>query len=369
MSDIPAQEEFNRFPPSALFLETTAQILRFQGTPEIQGDIKRVIDATKKNAGRIGTSAHVKREFDYVINEFFREVQERIGLLPDQAKDQPCNRLWREVEGLMPIFFIGGYSLLQNLSAIIYTLYGGRLVRPIFLQNVVDGLKEIAVRSFVGEILDDKSTCEVWKLPGGSCSLCGTEPSERCRLKDTCVINRTNFLASTTTLAQAGCAESKWLKNNLETLRKLEGKALHEFLGKHPGHLGDSIIFWEVPDGWSILSRDIAFQTLRDEHRKEIEFLMVRIPRKESGNSCKIRPQGSDDEVDGVLDNYNSRGARVHAPEIRLRARQRIALEAQELGSRGGEVTKFRERSLAEEAREKARPTFGLKFRKPKPKP
>jgi hypothetical protein len=170
-------------------------------------------------------------------------------------------------------------------------------------------------------------------------------------------------------LASGRYAESGWLKNNLEHLRTLEGKALLEFIGKHPGHVGDLIIFWEVPDGWTILSRDRAFQILTDKHRNEIDFFMVRMPRYTSSKACKLRHESEAAEIEGVLDNYNSQGARIHAPGITARARQRMIIQSEKLGTRVGEVTKFHKPSSVEEVeRNKLRPTFGLKFKTSKAK-
>jgi hypothetical protein len=341
-----------------------------QGPPLIQKGIRLLIDATRQNSGKIATSAHVKREFHYVVHGFFDEVQGRIAHLTDPVKERPCEELWREVKGvLMPKVFPGGRSLLENLGDYITDLYKGRLVRPMFLDSVVRTYREQIIRGFIADKVFDTSTCKVWEAPGGSCSSCKTDPSHECRLKDTCVTNRANFLASATTLASGRYAESDWLKNNLAHLRTLEGKALLEFIGKHPGHVGDLIIFWEVPDGWTILSRDRAFQILTDKHRNEIDFSMVRIPRDISSEACKLRHEGEAAEVEGVLDNYNSQGARVHAPGITARARQRMIIQSEKLGTRVGEVTKFRQPSSVKEAqRNKLRPTFGLKFKTSKAK-
>jgi hypothetical protein len=374
MTDNTPQRESTKNIPTALFLETSAQILRLQGPAKIQEGIRTLTDA----AHLIGTSAHVKREFHYVVNGFFDAVQGKIALLTDPETDRPIQDLWREVRDVqMPIIFPGGNSLLNNLGDYITDLYQGRLVRPMFLDSVVGTYRDQVIRGFNRNmVLDkpsvfDKSTCNVWEVPRGACTLCEIAPSAECGLKDTCVTNRADFLAAAATIADARppLKESPWFKENLERLHALEGKPLQEFLSKHPGQVGDLIIFWEVPDGWTVLSRDRAFRILRDEHREEIEFFMVRIPRKDSGNPCALRPEGDAAEFEGTLDNYNSQGARVHAPGMTVSARQRITIQAKELSPRVGEVTKFREPSSAEEAqRNQVRPTFGLRFKTSKAK-
>jgi hypothetical protein len=371
MTDTALPSESNKFPPAALFLETSAQILRLRGRhSKIRNGINDLINATRLNSGQIGTSAQVIREFHYVINGFFDAVRKRIALLDDRETDRPFEELWTEVrDDLMPMVFPGGRSLLEDLGDSLTNLYQGRLMRSAFLDSVVATLRVDMLRGFRAILRQtrvfDMSTCDVWEPPHGSCSKCKEEPSHECRLKETAVINRGNFVASLETLAAARRAESEWIKANLETLRQLEGKALHEFVGKHAGHVGDPIIFWEVPDGWTILSRDRTFEILRDAHRTEIKFFMVRIPRKQSGEACTLELEGIADAVEGTLDNYNSKGARIHAPSLTVRENQRIIIEAgNALSRREGAVTKFYEpSSREEEEKNEARPTFGLKFK------
>lgn len=371
MTDNDSHSEPRKYTPKALFIETSAQILRLQGPGIIQQEIRQLIDDTRKNSGQIGTSAHVKREFDYVVNGFFDEVQARIALLTDPETDRPIEQLWREVRDIqMPQFFVGGRSLLTDMGDYITDLYKGRWVRPMFLSSVVATYRARVMRGFKAFKVDqffDKSSCEVWDPPKGTCSSCDSEPSSECRLKDTCAPDRSNFLAWLNTLAVSDCDERDWLSKNLKTLSSLEGKALHGFIAEHPGHVGDAIIFSEVPDGWTILSRDKAFQILKNKYRDGIEFFMVRIPRQASGKACKLRPEGAADDVEGILDNYNSRGARVHAPDMKVRPRQRIDIQSEELSPRTGEVTKFQPKSAEEAQRNEIRPTFGLKFKATKP--
>ena len=165
------------------------------------------------------------------------------------------------------------------------------------------------------------------------------------------------FLATATTLAQAKREESRHILKILERLQAAEGKPLLELLGKHRAQVGDLIIFWEVPDGWTILSRDRTFEILKNKYRAGIDFYMVRLPRYASGHRCMIRRDGIAEDVGGVLMNYNARGARVQAPII-VSERQRITIEAQEIASRVGEVSKFKN-----EAERTSQPSFGLKFK------
>ena len=367
MTENPSPPESKRYPPARLFLETSAHILRLQGPEKIQKGIRDLINTVRATSGQLGMSAHVEREFYYVVDGFFDEVQSRIALLTDPETDRPIEELWREVRDIqMPMFFLGGDSLLDNLGDYLVDRYHKRLMRPRFLDSIVSTFRHQVTTGFkffkVDEVFD-KSTCEVWDAPRGSCSSCDEQPTANCTLSETCVDARSKFIDSLTIVAGAGCKESKWLKANLQTLQSLEGKALQEFIGTNPDKVGDTIIFWEVPDGWTILSRDKAFQVLTDKQRNAVGFYMVRIPRNESGKNCTLRFEGETDQVNGILDNYNSKGARVHAAGMTVRENQQIDIECSELSLRTGKVTKFQKPLSEDEAqRNELRPTFGLKF-------
>jgi hypothetical protein len=345
-----------KHPPAKLFLETSAQFLRLQGQqPELKRQIVELIEDAQKSGSVIGTSAHVKREFDYVYAGFFKEVEGRIASLPDPTRQRQFDELWSEVLGLMPPFYPGGHRLLEGLTITFMGKYAGRRVPPTFIQNIVTLIKaDLKGGFFNGTIFFDNSSCEVWETRG-SCSKCDPDPDHECRLRNTSVANRANFLASATTMAGARRTESKWFKKNLERLQGAEGKALHALLGKNPNAVGDLVIFWEVPDGWTILSRDRTFQILAATHRKEVGFYLVRLPRRNSNQPCKVRAASAGGEVDGTLINYNAKGARFRAENFRATEGQGVLLTAKQLGiERYGEISKM-DPLLPD--------TFGVKFK------
>jgi len=328
----------------------------------MRSGIDELIDTTRA-FGQIGTSRHVKQEFFYVYGGFFATVEGAIRGL-DAMKEAPFSDLWEDVQESMPQGYPGGYKIFEHLSNEMLLAYGKRSATRTFVRNVVGAYKEDIFSGFIDENVSDHSSCDVWEAPPGSCSLCDIEPSDDCRLQDTCVINRANFLASATTLAGAGRKESKWLKKNLDTLHNLEGKPVHEFLGKHPGHAGDLIIFWEVPDDWVILSRDVTFKILKKAHREEIDFFMVRLPRQVGDKACTVRI--ADDEtaqaLPGTLKNFSSTGARIHAPGFAVRVGQRIEITADNLETRVGEVIEA-EQSTDATLQDDDLLNFGVKFK------
>jgi hypothetical protein len=235
-----------------------------------------------------------------------------------------------------------------------YELFDNKLVTPTMLKNVLEGFRQMVQIDFIGKHnLSDKSSCGVWS-GHGSCH-CGPEPGEACRLKDICVTMRAELLAAAHTLAGARREESAWLLKNIERLLMAEGKPLLELMGRHPGHVGDLIIFWEVPDGWKVLTRDRTFRILKEAHREEIEVHILRLPRMEGSGKCQVRFQNAEEEFEGVLVNYTAKGARVRLPSVVVRRRDLVTITAPELGSsRVGEVIHL----------VKADQSFGVKFKR-----
>lgn len=317
----------------ALFMETSAQMLRLAGSPEIQRGINELVDGSSK----VGTSWFVRHEFEQTYIKFYSFVAEAAGMLPNPDRSRPFEDLWEEVHYLMPMFFPGGSTLFPHLTTTMYKKFAGQLITPTILRNVFGGLKEDLERSFLQPILFNKSKCEVWRTRG-SCH-CHPEPGDECRLKEICIATNLDFLASATTLASARREESLWIKNNLMRLQAARGKSLLELVGSHPGHMGDLIIFWEVPDRWTVLTRDYTFKILQKAHREKIRVYMVRLPRLSSGGRCRVRFPTAEKDVEGVLINYNAKGARIRAPLTSVKKAQTVTVTAPEFGSaRVGDV-------------------------------
>lgn len=303
----PSTRAKRRKAPAALFLETTAQILRIAGTPEIQRGINELVD----DSGKVGTSWFVRHEYEEVLVKFYRAVAEAARMLPHPGQDRPFEEMWREVAGNLPRFYPGGPNLFPHLNEKMNEMFRGMRVTPMELRNYLEGRGEEARQGFIEGELHDKSSCGVW-VNGGSCR-CDPEPGDACRLKETCVARRADFLASAGTVAAATkCAESKWLKANLLRLYAAQGKALLELLGKHPNPVGDLVIFWEVPDGWTLLTRDRCFGILRDAHRRRLKIYIVRLPRLEGGGECVIRPETNQEmAAEATVLNYTAKDVRV----------------------------------------------------------
>jgi hypothetical protein len=321
---------------ASLFLETSAQVLRITGSEELRLGIDEVID----RAGRVATSWSVRREFEQTLLKTYDTVAEKFAELsyPDQRRE--FDEMWHTVSEKVSSPYEQGRSFLPYLNSALGRKYGRRRISPRIVQTYVEGLKEFAEQNFLQPILFDKSSCNVWFKPRGECP-CHPEPGPTCRLKKICVGMRDDFIASAETLAEAGREESPWLKANLAQLRTARGKSLLSILGKHPGHVGDLVIFWEVLDRWLIFTRDHTFQILKGVHRdKKVRVFKVRRLRKEGGEWCKVQRPATGEAVEGVLVNRNDNGVRIRAPLSTVRKHQKVTVKAPVLGSRArdGEV-------------------------------
>lgn len=315
---------------TALFLETCAQFHRLTGPEVFQKTIEELISSSEK----VGTSAHVKREFDYVYGGFFRTVIFNVGRLSDPLVERRFSAMWTNVHQLMPKHFRGGPSVFLSIGLTLSEMFGTEPIAPTMLLNVLGGLKGTLLGGFYwGEYFSDESVCGVWK-ESPNCD-CGPVPGPGCKLKELCIASRANFIASIKTLARAGREESKWLKKNLPLLEKARGKALMQILGDHPGHVGDPVIFWEAPDGSTVLTRDLTFRILQRAHREQIKVHILRLPRKAGSGECKILPESSTEEINGILLDYNAQGARIRAPQGSVRTRQRVTVTAPDFRNNG----------------------------------
>jgi hypothetical protein len=323
--------------PAALFMETSAQILGIAGSTEMKRGINELVFRARK----VGTSWFVKREFEAVLIAFYRAVALAIESLPNDNPSCPqlFQDMWQEIEPMMEMFYPGGPNLFPHLNEKMNEMYRGKYVTPVELLRSFQIHEEAAWAMFRGEDhFQDRSSCGVWDTKDGKCD-CAPEPREHCRLKETCVRNRDDFLDSAETLAGANRAESPWLSTNLQRMRDAPGKALLELIGKHPNHVGDLVIFWEVPDGWTILTRDRTFSILRDEHREQLEVYMVRLPRRKNGGECRIRYEGDGEGFGGDLLDFNAKGARISVASTYVRDGARVIISSEKyIRERRGKV-------------------------------
>ncbi|MEK6280362.1 MAG: PilZ domain-containing protein [Acidobacteriota bacterium] len=140
----------------------------------------------------------------------------------------------------------------------------------------------------------------------------------------------------------------------------LKERQCWKLVGKHPGHVGDLIIFWEVPDAWTILTRDSSFKILKEAHRKNLTVYKVRRPRLPSGRDCVIHTSRLAQPYKGILINYNSEGVRVKVPKVIVKPGEVVTITAPEFGdAQDGEVVYLDKKDKS---------VFALKFKFTQPK-
>jgi hypothetical protein len=84
--------------------------------------------------------------------------------------------------------------------------------------------------------------------------------------------------------------------------------ALIELIGRKPGPFGDIIIFWEVPDGWILLTRDKTFSLLKEGMNRDLTVYYVRPPRETCNLQCVIQNPAGGNDYSGTLLNRSATG-------------------------------------------------------------
>jgi hypothetical protein len=328
---------------NGLFLETSAQVLRLFGSSSVEREIESLL----RLHGRVGTSAFVRSEFEAVIGGLFQTVATYLGKIPGQDRIRPFLDLWRETLGMLPPFTPGGPKPLAVLGASLGVKFGSRSVTPVEVWNFLLGQKTYFLEGFflIGSKdlrseengIFDLSSCCSWR--GHDQIPCTAAPSAACRLQLICSHRKPDFLASVETIANAKREESDWLKENLESLVALDGLLLMREIGHKPNIFGDIIIFWEVPEGWTILTRDLSFVVLRERHRPSLHVCRIRAPRTPTSGNCMIRSARAEVALTAQLSNYSSSGACVICSLPIGEIGDEVMLSSAEIGgSRSGKV-------------------------------
>jgi hypothetical protein len=292
-----------------LFLETKAQIIRLIGSNEM----KRGILDLMNDFDKVGSSQFVQNKFEAILGELYQSIADAMGRVQGQHRPQAFDDLWTEAAELLSPYIYDGLNLLSIISMKLAFRYSQRLIAPIEIKNFIEGQRLALLGSFLyGDEFFDRSSCCVWQSKG--LIQCSTGPSPNCRLKLICINGREEFIATIRTLASLSGEDSKWLKTNLHNLIKMSDLELMETVGSNPEHFGDLIVFWEVPDKWTILTRSETFSILQHTHRPKISIYWVRLPRIISENTCVVQTAASSRlPQQATLLNYNSMGVCIAA--------------------------------------------------------
>lgn len=296
-----------------LFLETTAQIDRVLG-----GDAKRSsIDELCSNFDKVGTSNFVNQEIEIVVFNFMREAISRLLRLDGQDHPRGFDEIWNELQDLASYKFRG--RSLYHRVAIGWACREPNKTTPRQVAQMIRG--EIGnLKVFFGHLrgealhVFDRTSCCLW--PQSAISSCGGVAHGGCLLRAICVEERSMFHVSVAALSEKRVAERRALRASRAAMESAENMDLLKLVAASPNAVGDILIFWEVPDNWSILTRDKAFEILAAKLGRKIEVLYVRLPRK--GPTDYQLQTSKGDPIDGTeMMNHTAR-------DLRLRSKRRV---------------------------------------------
>lgn len=257
--------------------------------------------------GTTGSSQFVLNEFQTVIGGVYDAITDSFSNLTYPDRPQPFMDLWQTASQLGSKFVYGGPKLLSVFVAGLAARYSTRLVTANEVKNFVRGQKLALSEAFhFGEFFFDCSSCCVWETRG--MIECSTGPSATCKLKLICSEQKNSFLSSAAIVAAASREESSWLRKNLARLSKMSELELIESVGRKPGHFGDIIIFWEVPDSWTILTRDKTFTLLQTKTKRAVRIYYVRMPRIVCTDLCDVFVSVNEQQHSATMIDFSATG-------------------------------------------------------------
>jgi hypothetical protein len=276
-----------------LFLETSAQIARLLGSQPIRDDVAQLC-ARFRN---VGTSKFVMAEFDEVIGGLMRTVAQALRLLPDRDRERQFDELWKEASDLLPRYYSG-----QSLAGLFALSMSRRLgpdpICPRYLWNTLEAQIELLRGRFyrVGKLdmaqrktVFDRTSCCLWEVKRTR-ACARNDADANCKLHQTCWTQRISFESAVERLTRTQIDEKTVLTRQLPLLALIEDP--FEYLmtvTRHPNAFGDILILSEVPEDWSLLTKDRAFSLLCDHQRRNIEVLMVRLPRRKMDVHAEVK--------------------------------------------------------------------------------
>jgi len=339
-----------------LFLETSAQIIRLYNA----GDFGRGIENDIERFREAGSSSFVFAEFDRVVGRLYRIIAESFDKIPNQDRPARFKELWGTAQSLLPFYLPGGPTFLSMLVTDLSEKYVDRLPTAREVANFVRAEERLARESFyiagnkdmraTGRIAD-RSKCCVWDV-----MTCTSTPAPECRLKLTCIEERKTFLESVETLAFRKREESAWLNKNLDKIRSAYNLALLSIVGSKPGHFGDIVIFWEVPAGWFVLTRDKTFLELQRAHRPDLTIWTVRCRRTQVSSQCEVTNVTKG--MSGVVELRNASATGVAAE-----AKTPIGNKGDKVLLQGGYFTSSRQGEIVRTPGKDAPLVYGVRLR------
>lgn len=305
-----------------LFLETSAQIARLLEGKESREGVMQLC----RRFERVGTSAFVLAEFEAVICGFMRSVAAALGRLRNRDGERRFDEIWHEVLGLLPAYY-PGQSLASRFALAMSHRCQGSAVSPRYLENVLRAQVKLLLGRIcrIGKIdmraaktVFDRTSCCLWMQKSPQRCV-RREGAERCNLHRNCWEQRKSFEQAVRCLVGTRVSEKAVLTNKLPLLIDcVNAFSYLQTITASPNAFGDILILSEVPDHWSILTKDYAFAKLQQDQQRDIEVLKVRLPKRKVRGACQVRiDSGEPHIIKAQLENMSSR-------DIGLRSTERI---------------------------------------------
>jgi hypothetical protein len=341
-------------PDGGLFFETTALVKNIVSGPETKGGI---LDSAMR-FDVLATSKFARCEFEHVMMACYNTVIGSLRKYVRQNQPIPFNDLFGDALDFLPAPRVaGGESLLAMLTVNLKDRFGNDLVtaRRVILElegelnNVLACFLVVGSREVRDDFDLDAASCCAWPAGFPGRARCEHHPGENCRLKLSVIDKREGFFDCVRALRDSSLDEARGLKKIYQELQAAAGLKLLQMIGTYPGDFGDVIIFWEVPAGWAVLTRDRSFK-LMSKYRSDVAVYRIRARRHQLSEPVEIH--FSVNRRKGTLRNYSMSGALIHLPGPPLQLKSYVELRSATLGVRRARVIR----------RGEERGTYGLYF-------
>jgi hypothetical protein len=314
-----------------LFLETSAQIARLLESKSIRSNIEELC----RRFGRVGTSAFALAEFEANIGGFMKTVAAVLKRLPHRDRERRFDQLWLEVEDLLPYWY-PGKALASKFALAMMQRY--RRVSPAYLEKTLEAQRSLLIGRFTvvggvdmrkGNTMFDRTSCCLWEVrTAANCER--ADQAHSCRLRGNCWAEREKFEETVRYLSGARVEESTVLKEKVSQLSAITDHFSYlKAITNTPNAFGDILILSEVPEKWSLLTKDYAFVKLQQHQSRDVEVLKVRLPRKRRAGTCSVRPveaQNAEPVIEATLVNESARDVGL-VSSVRIgRCKSRVAV-------------------------------------------
>jgi hypothetical protein len=183
-----------------------------------------------------------------------------------------------------------------------------------------------------GNTMFDRTSCCLWEVrSAANCER--ADQAHSCRLRGNCWAEREKFEETVRYLSDRRVEESRVLKEKVSQLSAITDHFSYlKAITNTPNAFGDILILSEVPEKWSLLTKDYAFVELQQHQSRDVEVLKVRLPRKRRAGTCTVRrvdEQDTQTVIEATLVNESPRdvGLRTSVRIGRCKSRVEVLID------------------------------------------